>query len=747
MNKMQNMIQPERKENIEDVEYSDIMGTSYVNYAMSVIMSRAVPDSRDGLKPVQRRIIYDMKELGTTSDKPHRKSARITGDTMGKFHPHGDSSVYEAMVVMSQDWKKGKTLIDGHGNFGSIEGDGAAAQRYTEARLEKFSEDVFLEDLKYDTVNMVSNYDETEKEPEVLPCKVPNLLINGSEGIAVGMTTAIPTHNLSEVIDTAIAYLRGTKKVETLMKTLPGPDFPTGGIISNQHELDVIYKTGNGRVRIRGKVVFEEGKNGEKDKLVVTEIPYTMIGQGINKFLQDTAKLVEDKIITDITDIINQSSGSDIRIVLELKKGADVDRIKNILYKKTKLEDTLGVNMLTIHDGKPKVMNLIDILEAYSEFQNQIYTRKFNKLLDQANKKKEIDEGLIQAIDLIDVIIAVLRGSKNIKQAKSCLMSGDTSEISFKTKILEKESSKLNFTEVQADAILSMQLSRLVGLQLDELKKDYDSLVKNIEYYESLLADPDEMKKEIIKYLQSIKKKYGSDRKTEITDITTPEIGEIEAPEVKLIALVDKFNYIHAIEKSSYSRNKQYIDENFKYVVDISSRDKLIIFTDIGKAHMIPMKEVPLKKPRDKGVPIDNLCQFEYNVEHIVGVESLSFKSSEKEFVFVTSSGSVKRTNNSEFFINRKITDATVLREGEDVFKVFLYESGKYIVFETSKGLILKCSQDDIKSKTKYSMGNVGIKLNPKDSLKLVTSDDSKFKDVRKSSFGNTGKVRLKKLM
>ena len=747
MNKMQNMIQPERKENIEDVEYSDIMGTSYVNYAMSVIMSRAVPDSRDGLKPVQRRIIYDMKELGTTSDKPHRKTARITGDTMGKFHPHGDSSVYEAMVVMSQDWKKGKTLIDGHGNFGSIEGDGAAAQRYTEARLEKFSEDVFLEDLKYDTVNMVSNYDETEKEPEVLPCKVPNLLINGSEGIAVGMTTAIPTHNLSEVIDTAIAYLRGTKKVETLMKTLPGPDFPTGGIISNQHELDVIYKTGNGRVRIRGKVVFEEGKNGEKDKLVVTEIPYTMIGQGINKFLQDTAKLVEDKIITDITDIINQSSGSDIRIVLELKKGADVDRIKNILYKKTKLEDTLGVNMLTIHDGKPKVMNLIDILEAFSEFQNQIYTRKFNKLLDQANKKKEIDEGLIQAIDLIDVIIAVLRGSKNIKQAKSCLMSGDTSEISFKTKILEKESSKLNFTEVQADAILSMQLSRLVGLQLDELKKDYDSLVKNIEYYESLLADPDEMKKEIIKYLQSIKKKYGSDRKTEITDITTPEIGEIEAPEVKLIALVDKFNYIHAIEKSSYSRNKQYIDENFKYVVDISSRDKLIIFTDIGKAHMIPMKEVPLKKPRDKGVPIDNLCQFEYNVEHIVGVESLSFKSSEKEFVFVTSSGSVKRTNNSEFFINRKITDATVLREGEDVFKVFLYESGKYIVFETSKGLILKCSQDDIKSKTKYSMGNVGIKLNPKDSLKLVTSDDSKFKDVRKSSFGNTGKVRLKKLM
>mgnify|MGYP003571315719 CR=1 FL=1 len=747
MSVLQNMIQPKKKENIEDVEYSDIMGTSYVNYAMSVITSRAVPDVRDGLKPVQRRILYDMQQLNTTSDKPHRKSARIVGDTMGKFHAHGDSAIYEAMVVMSQDWKKGKTLVDGHGNFGSIEGDGAAAQRYTEARLEKFSEDVFLEDLKYGTVNMVSNYDETEKEPEVLPCKVPNLLINGSEGIAVGMTTAIPTHNLSEVIDTAIAYLRGTKKIETLMKTLPGPDFPTGGIISNQHELESIYKTGNGRVRIRGKVVFEEGKNGEKDKLVVTQIPYTMIGQGINKFLQDTAKLVEDKLILDITDIINQSSGSDIRIVLELKKSADVDRIKNILYKKTKLEDTLGVNMLTIHDGKPKVMNLIDILDAFSEFQNQIYTRKFNKLLDQANKKKEIDEGLIQAIDLIDVIIAVLRGSKNIKQAKSCLMSGDVVDINFKTKTLEKDASKLNFTEVQADAILSMQLSRLVGLQLDELKKDYDDLIKNIQYYESVLSNSDEMRKEIIKYLQSIKKKYGSDRKTEITDIETPDVGEIEVPEVELIALVDKFNYIHAIEKSSYSRNKQYIDENFKYVIDISSRDKLIIFTDIGKAHMIPMKEIPLKKPRDKGVPIDNLCQFEYSVEHIVGVESLLFKSSEKEFVFVTSSGAIKRTKNSEFFINRKITDSTVLREGENVFKVFTYESGKYIIFETSKGLILKCNQDDIKSKTKYSMGNVGIKLNSGDSLKLVTSDDSKFKDVRKSTFGNAGKVRVKKLM
>lgn len=658
-----------------------------------------------------------------------------------------NSSIYEAMVVLTQDWKKGQPLVDGHGNFGSIEGDGAAASRYTEARLERFSEEVFLEDLKYDSVPLMLNYDETEKEPEVLPCKVPNILINGAEGIAVGMTTSIPTHNTSEVIDTAIQYLKGTTSVEKLMKFLPGPDFPTGGIISNGHELSDIYKTGKGKVRIRGKVIFEKDQGNEKDKLVITEIPYTMIGEGINKFLQDTAKLVEDKVLPEVTDIINQSSSEGIRIVLELKKNSNIERIKNILYKKTKLEDTLGVNMLVVHDGKPQVMNLVDILDTFSEFQKEIYSKKFKKLLDQASKKKEIDEGLIKAIDLIDVIISVLRGSKNVKQAKSCLMTGDISNISFKTKTLENQAKKLSFTEAQSDAILGMQLSRLVGLQLDELQKEYDKLVSEIEQYNHILSDSEELKKEIIKYLQSMKKKYGKDRRTVIDDIELSDIDEIETPEVQLVALVDKFNYIHAIEKSNYGRNKQFIDENFKYVVDISSKDKLAVFTNIGKVHLIPMKDVPLQKPRDKGVPLDNICQFEYKIEHIVGVVPLMFKQKECKYVFVTSTGSIKCTKNSEFFINRKITDSTILREGEDVFIVFIHEPDKPIILKTDKGLILKEHQSNIKCKSKYSQCYQGIKLSKGDSLKEVIVDDTDYLDVRFGKFGTEGKLRTKKLM
>lgn len=744
MSTLQNMIKPE---NIQDIEYAEMMSESYVNYAMSVIVSRAVPDARDGLKPVQRRIIYDMKELGASSDKPHRKSARIVGDTMGKYHPHGDSSIYEAAVVMSQDWKKNQPLVDGHGNFGSIEGDGAAAMRYTEARLQPFSEDIFLEDLKYNVVDTLPNYDETEQEPEVLPCKVPNILINGAEGIAVGMTTSIPTHNISEVINATIQYLNGIRDIDKLMEYLPGPDFPTGGIISNQHQLSDIYKTGHGKIRIRGKIEFEKGLLGQKDKLIVTEIPYTMIGEGINKFLKDVANLVEDKVLPEILDIINQSSNNEIQIVFELRSNSNVERIKNILYKKTKLEDTLNVNMLTVYQGKPKIMNLLDIFDVFETFQNQIYTRKFKKLLTQAIKKKEVCKGLITAIDLIDIIIAVLRGSKNAKQAKNCLMSGNTENIMFKDSSIESEAKKLTFTEVQADAILAMQLSRLVGLQLDELKDEYAQLSIDIDKYNYVLQNHEAMNKEIIRYLEIIKKKYDKNRQTLIDNIDTPDVTEIETPEVQLVALVDNLNYIHAIEKSTYNRNKQYIENSYKYVVDISNKDKLVVFTNIGKVHIVPMKEVPLKRPKDKGVPLDNICQFQHNVEDIVGVESLKFKKEECKFIFVSSSGSIKMTKNSEFFINRKITDATILREREYLFKVFTYNPGSKIIFESEKGLILKESQDNIKCKSRYSMGVQGIKLNSNDSLKIVTSDESGYEDIKLGKFGTTGKVRIKKLL
>ena len=420
-------------------EYSDIMKKSYIDYAMSVIVARALPDVRDGLKPVQRRTLYDMHELGIRYDKPYRKCARIVGDTMGKYHPHGDSSIYESLVVMAQDFKKGMILVDGHGNFGSIEGDGAAAMRYTEARLAKLTQEVFLADLDKGVVDFAPNFDETEKEPEVLPVRIPNLLVNGAEGIAVGMATSIPTHNLGEVIDAVKAYMKNSEiTTKQLMKHIKGPDFPTGGIVVNKDDLLNIYETGSGKIKIRGKVEVEELKGGKK-RLVISEIPYTMIGAGIGKFLNDVASLVESKKTNDITDISNQSSKEGIRIVLELRKDADVENLKNMLYKKTRLEDTFGVNMLAVANGKPETMGLKSIIEHHVDFQFDVATRKYKTLLAKELDKKEIQEGLIKACNVIDLIIEILRGSKSIKEAKACLTDGITENIKFKSNNFKKE--------------------------------------------------------------------------------------------------------------------------------------------------------------------------------------------------------------------------------------------------------------------------------------------------------------------
>ena len=369
-------------------EYSELMKKSYIDYAMSVIISRAIPDVRDGLKPVQRRTLYDMHELGIRYDKPYRKCARIVGDTMGKYHPHGDSSIYDALVVMAQDFKKGMILVDGHGNFGSIEGDGAAAMRYTEARLAKITQEAFLADLDKDIVDFMPNFDETEKEPKVLPVKVPNLLLNGAEGIAVGMATSIPTHNLGELVDAVKAYMKDNEiTTKQLMKYVKGPDFPTGGVVVNKDDLLEIYETGTGKIKIRGKVDVEEMKGGKK-KIVISEIPYTMIGAGIGKFLNDVCNLVETKKTNDIVDISNQSSKAGIRIVLELRKNADTENLINMLYKKTRLEDTFGVNMLAVVDGRPETLGLKKIIEHHIDFQFEVNTRKYQTLLKKEQNKK-----------------------------------------------------------------------------------------------------------------------------------------------------------------------------------------------------------------------------------------------------------------------------------------------------------------------------------------------------------------------
>ena len=569
------------------------MQKSYIDYAMRVIMSRALPDVRDGLKPVQRRTLYDMYELGIRYDRPYRKCARIVGDTMGKYHPHGDSSIYEALVVMAQDFKKGKILVDGHGNFGSIEGDGAAAMRYTEARLEKLTQEVFLADLDKNVVDFMPNFDETEKEPQVLPVKIPNLLVNGADGIAVGMATSIPPHNLGEVVDAVKAYIKNNDiSVKGLMRYLKGPDFPTGGLVVNKDDLLNIYETGSGKLRLRGKVEVEKVKGG-RQQLVITEIPYTMIGANIGKFLNDVASLVETKKTTDIVDISNQSSKEGIRIVLELKKDADVENLTNMLYKKTRLEDTFGVNMLAVADGRPETLSLKQVIEHHVDFVFEVTTRKYKTLLGKELEKKEIQEGLIKACDVIDLIIEILRGSKSRDQVKKCLVEGITEGSKFKSKASEKAAKNLKFTENQATAILEMRLYRLIGLEIEALQAEYDQTMKNIASYEDILNNYDSMCEVIIEELDGIKKEYSTKRRTVIENAEEAVYEEKKMEETEVCFLMDRFGYMRLIDKNAYERNKEAAHAENKFIFTCMNTDKICIFTDMGRMHSIKVADIP----------------------------------------------------------------------------------------------------------------------------------------------------------
>ena len=643
-------------------EYSDLMKKSYIDYAMSVIISRALPDVRDGLKPVQRRTLYDMYELGIRYDKPYRKCARIVGDTMGKYHPHGDSSIYESLVVMAQEFKKGMVLVDGHGNFGSIEGDGAAAMRYTEARLTKFTQEVCLADLDKDVVDFGPNFDETEKEPLVLPMRVPNLLVNGAEGIAVGMATSIPPHNLGEVIDAVKAYIKNDSiTTKQLMKYIKGPDFPTGGIVVNKDDLINIYETGQGKIKVRGKVETEELKGGKK-QLVISEIPYTMIGAGIGKFLNDVAGLVETKKTTDITDISNQSSKEGIRIVLELKKGADVENLKNMLYKKTRLEDTFGVNMLAVADGRPETLGLKKIIEHHVDFRFELATRKYKTLLAKEQEKSEVQEGLIKACDVIDLIIEILRGSKSVKDAKACLVNGVTDNIKFKSSISKKMAVLLRFTERQAAAILEMRLYRLIGLEVQALIAEHEQTVKNIARYEDILNNYDSMAQVIVEELESFKEEYAKARRTVIENAEEAVFEEKKIEEQEVVFLMDRFGYARIVDVAVYERNKEAADSENKYIVHCMNTGKICIFTNSGKMHQVKVIDLPYGKFRDKGVPIDNVSNYSSSDEQIVSV----YDSEQMRFamlLFSTAQGMVKKVSGSEFQVAKRTILATKLQE------------------------------------------------------------------------------------
>ena len=700
-------------------EYSDLMKKSYIDYAMSVIIARALPDVRDGLKPVQRRTLYDMYELGIRYDRPYRKCARIVGDTMGKYHPHGDSSIYEALVVMAQDFKKGMVLVDGHGNFGSIEGDGAAAMRYTEARLTKFTQEICLADLDKNVIDFGPNFDETEKEPVVLPVRVPNLLVNGAEGIAVGMATSIPTHNLGEVIDAVKAYMKNDAiSTKQLMKYIKGPDFPTGGIVVNKDDLLNIYETGQGKIKIRGKVETEELKGGKK-QLVITEIPYTMIGSGIGKFLNDVCALVESKKTTDIVDISNQSSKEGIRIVLELKRGADVENLKNMLYKKTRLEDTFGVNMLAVADGRPETLGLKKIIEYHVDFQFELATRKYKTLLAKEQEKSEVQEGLIKACDVIDLIIEILRGSKSVKDARACLVNGITDNIRFKSPISRKMAALLRFTERQATAILEMRLYRLIGLEIEALRAEHEQTLKNIARYEDILNNYDSMAQVIIEELDACKKEYGRKRRTVVENAAEAVFEEKKIEEQEVVFLMDRFGYARTVDPSVYERNKEAADSENKYVVHCMNTGRLCAFTDKGKMHQIRVLDLPCGKFRDKGTPIDNVSNYSSSEEQIIMIcdaEQMRFS----QLLFATAQGMVKKVDGKEFQVSKRTIAATKLQEEDALVSVQVITENQHIVLQTKNGYFLRFPAAEVPEKKKAAIGVRGIRLQKKDVLENV---------------------------
>ena len=700
-------------------EYSDLMKKSYIDYAMSVIIARALPDVRDGLKPVQRRTLYDMHELGIRYDKPYRKCARIVGDTMGKYHPHGDSSIYDALVVMAQDFKKGMVLVDGHGNFGSIEGDGAAAMRYTEARLTKFTQEAYLADLDKNVIDFGPNFDETEKEPLVLPARVPNLLINGAEGIAVGMATSIPTHNLSEVVDAVKAYMKNDAiTTKQLMKYVKGPDFPTGGIVVNKDDLLSIYESGQGKIKIRGKVEVEDLKGGKK-QLVITEIPYTMIGSGISKFLNDVANLVETKKTTDIVDISNQSSKEGIRIVLELKRGADVENLKNMLYKKTRLEDTFGVNMLAVADGRPETLGLKKIIEYHVDFQFEVTTRKYQTLLAKEQEKREIQEGLIKACDVIDLIIEILRGSKSVKDARACLVNGVTDNITFKSNISKKMAAMLRFTERQATAILEMRLYKLIGLEIEALQKEHETTVANIQRYEDILNNYDSMSAVIMEELDGFKKEYGRKRRTVVENAEEAVFEEKKIEEQEVVFLMDRFGYSKTVDVNVYERNKEAADKENKYIVRCLNTGKICFFTDLGRMHQVKVLDLPYGKFRDKGTPIDNLTNYSSTEEQIIMVcdaEQMRFA----KLLFATKQGMIKRVDGSEFQVAKRTIAATKLQDEDELLCVQVVTDNQHVVLQTKGGYFLKFPAADIPEKKKGAVGVRGIRLQKNDELEQV---------------------------
>ena len=707
-------------EQILPVDYCDEMSASFVDYSVSVITDRALPDVRDGLKPVQRRILWAMQAMGLRSNTPYKKSARIVGEVMGKYHPHGDSSSYGAMVHLAQDWVYSHPLVDGHGNFGSVEGDQEAAQRYTEARLSKVTEDMLLANLSKETVDFIPNYDGTEQEPTVLPAVLPNILISGTEGIAVGMASKMPTHNLGEVAEAAAALLDSPKlSDEELMTYLPGPDWATGGIVVNKSELPEIYKNGAGKIRVRGRVAIEPGAYG-KTNLVVTEIPVTMIG-AIDGFMNTVADLVRAKVLPDVTDISNLSGKEGIRIVIELKKGADAEQNLNLLYKKARLEDTFGYNAMVLNRGVPCQMSLKQILGEFLDFYRATLTRKYKALLEKEKKNAEIKEGLLLAADCIDTIIEVLRGSRDVATAKTCLMRGETDKIRFRTKAAEKQAKTFSFTQAQAEAILAMRLQSLIGLEIDALSAELEKCRKNMELYAGLLGSKARMTSRMKADMLELKKKYGVKRRTELRDEEAIVLKKAEIKEEKVYALLNRFGYLKLVDEATYERNKENVAKDFRFAVPLMNTGRLLAVAEDGQCHQIRLQAVPLSKYNEKGVPLETVSPLTTEVGAVALFSDLKPK---EKAVLVSREGLVKRLPVGELFTARRSVLGMKLNDGDQL--AFGDVGEGTLVMISAKGLCVSFDVASVPLTKRGSGGITGMKFNPGDKLEtaVLSRDD-----------------------
>ena len=688
---------------VQDVDLRKTMEESYIDYAMSVIVSRALPDARDGMKPVQRRILYAMSELSNTPDKPHRKCARIVGDTMGKYHPHGDSSIYGALVNLAQSWSTRYPLVDGHGNFGSVDGDGAAAMRYTEARLSKISMEM-LADINKDTVNMDPNFDDTEKEPNVLPARFPNLLVNGTTGIAVGMATNIPPHNLKEVINAVIRIIDNRvedreTEIEELLSIVKGPDFPTGAMILGTRAIEEAYRTGRGKIRVRAVTDIEPMQNG-KNRIVVTELPY-MVNKA--RLIEKIAELVREKKIDGIVELRDESSRQGMRICIELRRDVNANVILNQLYKHTQLQDTFGVIMLALVNNEPKVMSLPEMLEVYLKHQEEVVTRRTRYDLNKAEERAHILQGLLKALDHIDEVIRIIRASKSTNDAK------------------EKLIERFDFDDVQAQAIVDMRLRQLTGLEREKLESDYAELMKKIAEYKAILGDEKVLLGVIKEEISVIRDKYGDERRTSIGFDEDDISMEDMIPDEDTVIAMTRLGYVKRMTPDNFRsqhrggkgiKGMQTIDDDFiEELFMTTTHHYLMFFTNKGRVYRMKAYEIPEASRTARGTAIVNLLQLQPE-ERISAVISLKEYNDTQYLMMATKSGIVKKTKLNEYANIRKTgIQAITLRDDDELIEVKRTEGDSEVLLVSKNGMCIRFREQDVRSTGRSSMGVIGMNL------------------------------------